>query len=245
LFALVSAGSVVSGQQPERIADFNTHGWFSYDGDHPFAERWGVHFDAQWRRHNLVTAWQQYQLRPGINFSPNDSVMLTLGYAFTKSYPYGDFPAARGFPEHRMYQQVLLRHRAGRLRMNHRYRLEQRWIGEVVPEGEEERVVNWRYQNRFRYRVKASIPLKPGNGGLGLYLPVYDEILVNFGPNFGANIFDQNRAFIGLGYDFGDAGQLEVGFMNQLIAQRNGRVLEYNNTLVVTFSSTLPLRKTR
>ncbi|MGH9628401.1 MAG: DUF2490 domain-containing protein, partial [Bryobacteraceae bacterium] len=103
-------------------------------------------------------------------------------------------------------------------------------------------VARWRYQNRFRYQVKASIPLRGRTIEKSQwYIPVSNEILLNFGPNHGASAFDQNRAFLGAGYHLGEAGRIEAGYMNQLLAQRNGRVLEYNHTVVVSFSSSFPL----
>ncbi|MGH9631372.1 MAG: DUF2490 domain-containing protein, partial [Bryobacteraceae bacterium] len=132
LFLILTATAQLAAQAPERIKDFNTHSWFSYSGDHPVAGRWGVHFDAQWRRSDGITNWQQYQFRPGLNFKWTDSVLLTLGYAFTRSYPYGDFPADSASPDHRIYQQVKVSDRIGRVDLSHRYRLEQRYIAEMT-----------------------------------------------------------------------------------------------------------------
>lgn len=240
--AFFAGPSLLEGQGVPRLTDFNRHGWLFYNGDHPVSERWGIHFDGQWRRSSLGTRWQQYQLRPGVNFYLNPSVMLTLGYVFTDTYPYGDFAFPYRFPEHRIYQQVLVRQPIGRVLLSHRYRLEQRYIGEMNP-AEPSQVENWRYQNRFRYQLRAMIPITRGNGGgPEWYIPVSNEILLHFGPNFGASIFDQARPFIGIGHSFGEKGQLEIGYLNQILAQRNGRVMEYNHTVVISFTSTLPLR---
>jgi hypothetical protein len=238
---LVLAASV--NAQP-RLRDSNVHGWFFYSGDHPVSQRFGIHFDGQWRRHNVISRWQQYQLRPGVNWSVNDSVMLTLGYAYTRTYPYGDNPADRAFPEHRIYQQALLRHTVGRVGMSHRYRLEQRFIGEY-PDAGQNRVGAWRRQQRFRYAIKGAVPLteKRMDGNTTWYVPISNEFLLNFGANYGASAFDQNRTFGGVGYNFGRRGQLEAGYLYQLLAQRNGRILELNHTLVVSFTSTLRIRK--
>jgi hypothetical protein len=169
--------------------------------------------------------------------------MLTLGYVFTDTYPYGDFPSRFRSPEHRTYQQALVRQPIGPIVLSHRYRLEQRFMGEMNS-GDPEQVQNWRYQNRFRYQLRAMIPLTRGNGGgPEWYIPVSNEILLHFGPNLGESIFDQNRPFIGIGHSFGDKGQLEIGYLTQILAQRNGRVMEYNHTVVISFTSTLPLRR--
>lgn len=203
-----------------KIVDFNRHGWYSYSGEHKVKGRWGIHFDAQWRRSNLITEWQQYQLRPGLNYSVNPNLLLTLGYAFTRTYPYGEFPIRAAMPEHRIYQQVLYRRGAFR----HRIRMEQRWID--YPTGNP----GYTYQNRFRYLVRTQKPLSEN-----WYLPVYDEILIGIPPNYGFRPFDQNRIFAGVGRSTKYLN-VEVGYLNQFLGQRNGRIFEFNNTLFVSFT---------
>jgi hypothetical protein len=238
LLALALLGSVLEAQVPStRLIDFNRHAWFSYSGDHPVKGKWGLHFDGQWRRAELGTQWQQYQLRPGVNYEVNRKLLLTAGYAFTRSYPYGEFPVAAAFPEHRVYQQALVRTPIRDLQISHRIRMEQRWI--QYPNTRPA----WTYQNRFRYLLKADFPLTGQNGAMRWYVPVYDEILIGIPPNYGARPWDQNRVFAGIGRVFGDAGRLEVGYLNQVLGQRNGRIFEFNSTLFVTFTSSMPLAK--
>lgn len=236
LIAAISAATLHAQVPSSRTIDSNRHVWMSYSGDHPVKGRWGVHFDAQWRRSDMGTEWQQYQLRPAVNFEASRSVTLTLGYAFTRTYPYGDFPVARAIPEHRIYQQAIVRQRLGAARLSHRIRWEERFIR--YPQNLDR---SFTYQNRFRYSLKADIPLVGENGHLRWYLPVFNEILIGLPPNYGARPWDQNRAFAGIGRAFGGAGRLEAGYLHQLIGQRNGRVFESNHTLLVTFTSTVPL----
>jgi hypothetical protein len=236
--ALLSSFAAAQDSSPgTKLLDFNPHGWFSYSGDHPVSGPWGLHFDAQWRRSDFGTEWQQYQLRPGLNYQWSENLLLTLGYVYTRSYPYGEFPARAAFPEHRMYQQALVRHSAGAVRMQHRIRMEQRWI--EYPNQPSE----WTYQNRFRYLLKADFPLsKREDGSIKWYLPVYDEIVIGIPPNYGARPFDQNRIFAGVGYSTGPVN-FELGYLKQFLGQRNGRVFEFNSTLFFTATSNVPLAK--
>ncbi len=186
----------------------------------------GVHFDGQWRRSKIMTRWQQYQLRPGLNLQASKSILLTLGYAYTRTYPYGEFPVTDAIPEHRIYEQALVRHRRDRVTLLQRIRMEQRFVR--YPSTHDR---SWTYQNRFRYMLKAEFPLRVRRDRtLAWYLPVYDEILLGIPPNFGARSFDQNRLFAGIGYS-GARGNVEVGRLIQFLGQRNGRVFEFNNTL--------------
>jgi hypothetical protein len=226
--------SVALGQTTPKHLDFNQHAWLSYSGDHPVSGRWGVHFDAQWRRSDLGTIWQQYQLRPGLNYEVSDKLLLTLGYAFTRTYPYGDFPATAAFPEHRIYQQALVRQSWKSVRFQHRIRLEQRFVGSATAE-------SWTYRNRFRYLAKVELPISTKDDGyVEWYIPAYDELFIGIPPNNGVRPFDQNRIFIGVGRALGGA-KVEVGYLNQFIGQGNGHVFEFNNTLFVTVSSNFDL----
>jgi hypothetical protein len=239
LLALALLGSVLEAQvQPTRLIDFNRHAWFSYSGDHPVKGRWGVHFDGQWRRAELGTQWQQFQLRPGLNFQASRRVLLTVGYVFTRAYPYGEFPVTAAFPEHRIYQQALVRTPWRGIQFSHRIRMEQRFIR--YPQTADR---SWTYQNRFRYLLKADLPLTGENGSPRWYVPVYNEILIGLPPNYGWRPWDQNRVFAGIGRSFGEAGRLEVGYLNQFLGQRNGRIFEFNSTLFVTFTSSAPLKR--
>jgi hypothetical protein len=231
LFAFLLVPSV-DAQTPARVLDFNQHLWVSYSGDHPVSERWGVHFDAQWRRADLGSDWQQYQLRPGVVYALRPDLHVTAGYAYTRSYPYGDFPVQAAFPEHRIYQQLTKKHPFQSLRIQHRVRLEQRFVGNSNLEPR-----SWTYQNRFRYMLRAEVPLTSEDRW---YLPISDEILIGIPPNLGARAFDQNRLYVGIGRSISGA-KVEVGYMNQFLGQRNGRVFEFNNTLVFSVSSDVSL----
>lgn len=209
-----------------------------YFGDHPVSERWGVHLEGQIRRTGVISGWQQFMVRPAVNYTLNDNFMVSGGYAFIRSHPYGDFPSGAVFPEHRTYQQLLAKHKAGPIPIQHRFRLEQRWIGLVRSPGEE--VFDWQYRNRFRYMLRGDIPLRRDGK---LYIGLYDEIFLNFGANSGPKALDQNRAYGALGYNFGRIGKLEVGYLHQYVPQRNGVIVEHNHTLQVAFYSTFPFRK--
>ncbi|MDX1982611.1 MAG: DUF2490 domain-containing protein [Bryobacteraceae bacterium] len=238
LWCAVLAGPPAAAQP--NATDHNLHGWLVYNGDHGLSNRWGIHLEGQFRRHNLFNSWQQLLLRPGVNFSLSRNVMLTGGYAYIRTHRYGEYPFPARFPEHRVYQQAIIRSKTGRIEWQQRPRLEQRWLG-VVP-GPDLRPISWRYQGRFRYLSRAAIGLGR-NEPTGWYIALQDEIFLNFGENKGARVFDQNRVFAAIGRRFGKAGNLEWGYMNQLVAQRNGRILEHNHTLQAVFISSLRFRK--
>lgn len=230
--------------QQARVHTTNNNAWLMYFGNHKFSERLGLHAEVQWRRHDLFAESQQLLLRTGLDYYLQSGARLTVGYAFIETYPYGDFAVANAFPEHRIWQQLTTTQTLGKVRLAHRYRIEQRMIGNATT-GEFE---NGRFEHRFRYMAKATVNLTGGDHPV--FAAVYDEIFINAGKDVMYNIFDQNRAYAAIGYTFSPVWKLEVGYLYQLVQLRSLDLsagarnrIEDNHTLQVGLYSTLDFRK--
>jgi hypothetical protein len=235
LFALVLL--LIAPALGQNVVDHNLNGWGMYFGDHPIGQsRWGAHLEGQWRRHDAFNRWQQLLLRPGVNYEVSKLLLLTGGYAFINSYRYGDYPTlAKATPEHRIWEQALLRYKTRKVSWTTRLRFENRFIGVRDAAGN---LNNYRYENRFRAWQRATVPLSRK-----YYLTGYDEIWFYVKPYVSASALDQNRAYVALGRRFGPAWEFEAGYMLQSIWQRNGRVVEANHTLMFTVVSRQPFRR--
>jgi Protein of unknown function (DUF2490) len=215
----------------------NVNGWYMYFGDHPVSERFGIHLEGQWRRSDVITAWQQLLLRPAINYKVNDRLSFSAGYAYVRSYPYGGIPggAAR---EHRMHQQASVRHALRFVTLEHRFRLEQRFEAAIgSPNGS-----GWDYSNRARYRLQGRVPLGPNKlENARFYLALYDEVFANWGAHANQTL-DQNRAYGALGINTGGESRLEIGYLHQYLPRSSGAT-RHNHTLQLSLSSDLPFRR--
>ncbi len=241
------ASAVGLPQDSGRLSDVNAHAWYMYFGDHRFTDKspWGLHFDGQVRRQGIGQKWQQLLIRPGINYDLSENLQVSSGYAFIKSHPYGDVPAPLTTPEHRLWQQLIVKHKAGRVGLTHRYRLEQRFVGIKVPnDNGQGRLDRYDYRNRFRYFLKGVVPVaRDTQGRTKYYIGMYNEFMLNFGAGLRNNIFDQNRAYAAFGFRVPKLGNVEVGYLQQTVQQGNGRVIEYNHTFQVGFFSTAPFKR--
>ncbi|MCE3259851.1 MAG: hypothetical protein K0S12_1492 [Bacteroidetes bacterium] len=236
---LLSSFFVSYSQRGYRVAD-HYNGWYMYFGDHKLSEKWGIRLEAQWRRNNVILHPQQLLLRTGINYHFNKNAFATLGYCYVVTHPYGDFPSGAMFPENRIWEQFQLKHQISSLETVHRIRLEQRFVNAPV------RTVKGTvpgpavYSNRLRYLYRVSIPFSGSEiKDNSFYLSVYDEIFLGF-SNTIVHAFDQNRAYISLGYKIPKAGRLEIGYLNQLILKSDGIRVENNHTLQVSLTSSIP-----
>lgn len=229
-----------SFSQNNRISHNNTIGWFNVFGTLKVNEKIGIHTEYQFRRNQIVTEWQQSLLRLGLNYSLNPRVLFRVGYAWIETFPYGEFPInglGRDFTEHRLFEMVQFSHKEGIVDLSHRFMLEQRFVGRyssALAEHEDE----YPLLHRARYMARFQIPLK-GNSITDRtpYAVLYDEIFIGFGNNVNANIFDQNRLGLLLGYRYNKNIRFEGGYLNQILQfgrQINGQnVIQYNHGCIL------------
>jgi hypothetical protein len=84
-----------------------------------------------------------------------------------------------------------------------------------------------------------------------LYFSFYNEIMIGFGKHIGTNFFDQNRAYIALGYAIPSIGKLEIGFLEQTLFKNSelntrGQIeqkIENNHTVQVGLTIALDYTK--
>ena len=219
--------------------------WLMVFGNHRLSERWGVHTEYQWRRNEGVEHWQQSLLRLGVDHYTKAGPVLSAGYGWIRSFPYGEQPAAYPSDEHRIWEQLILTHAAGAFQFHHRYRLEQRFIeqqqlgsdGDYEPDDP-------LFKQRVRYRFLFTLPLSRRElADRTLFLCAYDEVFLQFGANAGVNILDQNRLYAALGWRVDRNRNVQLGYLNQYIVKTDGVHTERNHTLQVALTWNLDFRK--
>jgi hypothetical protein len=197
--------------------------WLLCNTDARLLSKWGVHADAQIRRARSVSTLRQNQVRLGISYYAAPQAIFTVGYSHVDLYSAEEAPTAIRAPENRLYEQLLLKDTDGLVRIDHRYRLEQR---RLVRPGEMEAI----YLSRLRYQLHLSVPLRgtaivPGTP----YVAAADELMLNLGRH-APSLFDQNRASLALGYQFTKALALEGGYLNQLFAGGQRHIAQFSFT---------------
>lgn len=163
------------------------------------------------------------------------------------SFAYGDQPIAHETTEHRIWEQVILKNKVGRVEIQHRYRLEQRFIENWLKNSDNTfQLDGFVFRQRVRYRFLATIPLsRKYLDNNTLFLSVYDEPFLGFGEGIGKNILDQNRLYIALGWRFTKDFNVQLGYLNQYIVKANGVDQERNHTLQIGLTYNLDFRKAK
>jgi hypothetical protein len=241
--------SLLGKAQNNRVSDDNSIGWVATNITWNLNKKFSLHTEYQWRRDNFVTDPQQNLYRMGVNYVVNPNLTVRLGYAYIDTYNYGDIPlqaAGRTFPEHRTYQMATLTSKIGRMDISHRFMLEQRWVGRFT-NAASEKPNETVYGNRLRYMFRMQHPLAKNTSKGFPYAAMYDEILIGFGSNVNANVFDQNRFGAVLGYRFNPSVRIEGGFFSQIVQLgryvNNQPVFQYNTGFIVTSFVNINLQK--
>lgn len=175
--------------------------WMMYFGTHKLSEKFSLHTEFQYRNHKIGPSVEQLLPRVGINYHFQPNAIVTAGYAFIPSYDFESDQKAPETTEQRIFQQLIINNKVGRAKIEHRYRVEQRWVNDD-------------YRNRLRYRLMVAYPLNKSTFTTGtVFLAVYDEIFMNTKNTY----FDRNRLYAAVGYQFSDSGNIQVGIMNQAV----------------------------
>ena len=221
------------------------HAWLMYFGNHRVSERWGLHSEYQWRRADGFEHWQQALLRLGVDYYAKNGVQYTAGYAWIRSYPYGDQPIAHSNNENRIWQQIITKSKVGRVDVQNRYRLEQRFIENWVKDADGVYMQDGFYfRQRVRYRLLLTVPLsRKEMSDNTLFFTAYDEPFLGFGRGIAKNVLDQNRLYAALGWRFNAACNIQLGYLNQYIVKKDGIQAERNHTLQAALTYNIDFRK--
>lgn len=165
-----------------------------------------IWLETQTRSQKLASDFFYHEFKGGLvyNFPKKNSVMLGIGDYKTYSWP-GNFKTPMQSKEFRIWEQLVLNNNIDRVKIEHRYRIEQRWV-------------NGEFRHRFRYRINPVVPLNHATvTARTVYITAFDEVFfTNRSP-----YFERNRLFAGAGYQFSKLLALQVGWIRQYDYRKN------------------------
>jgi hypothetical protein len=195
----------------EKEIEYTQQAWLGYMNQTRLTKRSGIWLDLHLRfNDNFIKEPAISIFRGGYTFYLNDQNRLTAGYAYVTQYaPEGESP---DIPEHRLWQQIQWFEKKSWLTMMQWVRLEERFRRKV-DQGELTSEYNFNY--RVRYAMAFTIPLKcktvtPGTP----FVFVNNEVMISLGSEVVNNYFDQNRFFVGVGYQFTQQLNAQIGYLN-------------------------------
>ncbi|HMC00115.1 MAG TPA: DUF2490 domain-containing protein [Flavobacteriaceae bacterium] len=179
--------------------DSNFGNWLIYLGNKQINTKWNIHNEIQYRNYNIIGDIEQLLLRTGLGYSFNENknnILLGYGYILSENY-ITNSEEKISVNEHRIFQQFMSKQNIGIVKLNHRYRFEQRFV-------------ETDFKLRFRYFIGLNIPFSKKESNK-YYFSAYNEIFLNTK----SAIFDRNRLYAGIGYNLNTNIKIEAGYMNQ------------------------------
>ena len=207
-------------------------GWSMYMHTIKITKNISSHLDIQLRSDDNLNNAETFIFRPGVNFHFRNKTIATLGYGLIEGWRSID--GDRGaVPEHRIWQQYIIPQQINRLTLNHRVRLEERFIPRAANQNGEIVKTETVYNTRLRYFFRSIVPLKNASSfEKGLFFSFQNEVFLNVSHlhNVNKKFFDQNRAFAGTGWRIRKELDVEAAYIYQFVSGLNSA--DVNNHII-------------
>lgn len=177
--------------------------WYVFSLNHRFTEKFSItpyselRFFEPTSNYNLTFV----SLRGNYHLKPNQTIGIAYAYLDIDSY-FGDDKTPNTM-EHRITEQYTFKHKWNALTINHRFRLEQRFLDYSNRNETQHRM---RYRFAFKYDINKT-----------LFLGLSEEGFVNFQDQ----VFHENRFFVGVGFNLANNVQLKLDYLKHHIRKNN------------------------
>jgi len=200
-------------------------GWGALFHTQRFSKNWGASFDVQVRSSDKYNYMRNLLLRPSVNYYFDKNKMAAVGYAYIATNGRNILDEHTFRPESRIWEQMIINQKIGLgATLQHRFRLEQRFLGNTTLRDDHY------FSQRLRYFARAVVPLKRDSTFTkGLFVGLQNEVFVNVQNKGKVNkhFFDQNRAYLAVGYRFSKKIDAEIGYLNQYIKQSESSTINH------------------
>jgi len=145
-------------------------------------------------------------------------------------------------PEWRPHIEIANKQKIKNIIIDQRYRLEARYYHNTNFD-RSLLIDGYKFGNfRFRYRAQAIIPISDLVRKSNLKLKIGDEVMLNGGANINLNVFDQNRLYASLVFEFNPDYNLEFGYINWFQELPDGSFY-HRNIAQISFNHKLKLKR--
>ena len=194
--------------------------WVSINSTARLTNKWGFSVDLHERRNHFFKDPSFHFIRFGINYWLKENIILTTGYGHMWVAP-----TTAGWKtfsnENRIYEQVQITSKIGKVSMFQRLRNEQRWQQKIV---EDKTTGQNKFTDRIRYLLSFNVPVLKNPKYPSLVLA--DELCIQFGKEVVYNTFEQNRVFLGIKQKLTKDLSFDLGYM--LVKQQKSSGYQYD-----------------
>lgn len=218
VFALLISASALA-QTPAKDIHSRQQAWIAYFNQTRLTKKFGLWMDIHWRQtDHFFERPATLIIRPALTWYINDNVRFNAGYAYVNFFPAKGLHTSR--PEHRPWQQVAWTTKYTGLNMIQWLRLEERFLHNIANDALQD---GYSLNYRVRYNLGFTVPLR-GKEIVAKtpFAVVMNEVFISFGRKVVYNTFDQNRFFVGGGYQFTPQLSAHLGYMNVFQQESSG-----------------------
>jgi hypothetical protein len=223
--------SLICNAQTEKNVDHQSLLWTRYSNQLTLNSKWLI--QSEFDNRVFIHPFEEnlFLIRVQGRYKISKDVDLGAGLAYF-SVATQDPENTNDFrtPEYRGEQNITWKQEFGKITMNQRFQVEERFFHNANKDGLQPGTnFNW----RFRYRLQGEYWCWKKESQY-LKVILYDEIFINTGENIVNNTFDQNRIYGSLQYGFTKNIAFELGYLNSFQKRPSG--FDYYNRDIIRFT---------
>ncbi|CAN5428273.1 hypothetical protein BH23BAC1_BH23BAC1_18030 [soil metagenome] len=240
-FSVITRGHGQNLAQQKNLIT-QTHVWYRYQNRIIFNEKWEWqnHIDNRrfldhgHRQHTWVVRIQPF-------YNVSNKLAVSQSYVFFLQSPHDPESDNRLMvPEHRPFQEAIIKNDLGKVIIRHRYRLEERFFRrndgvQLLP--------GYNFNWRLRYQFQAQRILFYYFKENAVHFRIAEELMVNFGKRIIYNTFDQSRFSAAFLFNLNKNMDLETGYSHWFQQRMDGRSFFNRHILRVALLHNIDLRK--
>lgn len=188
---------------PQNPSEDYLGSWFTYGSNHRVSERISITPYAELRFYEPSSNYNLAFISVTGNYHLSSKSALGFGYAYLDIDTVFEFDHIPSVKENRILEQFVFNHKLNKFKIQHRARLEQRFL--LLDDSNE-------LQQRFRYRISFKHDINKT-----FFLEISEEPFVNFQDQ----VFHENRFYTGIGINVLKHSQLQIGYLKQHIRKNN------------------------
>lgn len=226
---------------PSKEVHDREQAWIGFFTQVRWTNKVGLWADVHYRRTDrFLDRSFQFMIRSAFTYYLKDHLRLHAGYLYAHHFPTTYKKTAR--PEHRPWQQIWWNQKYNGYTTIQYLRFEQRFNQKIS--ADDKLLNDYRFNFRLRYNFSLFVPLTrkellPKTP----FLALIDEVFINFGEEIKYNYFDQNRFFVGLGYQYSAHGNVQLGYMNLFQQEASGYEFINNHVIRLFITHNLDFSK--
>jgi hypothetical protein len=230
LFFIVTCNYILFAQV-EKNVDHQSLLWTRYYNVLELNKKWSLHSELDNRIFTNSTVQNVFVTRVQGRYKISNPVEVGSGFAyFSVNTADPNIETAYNKPEYRLQQDLTLKQDFGRINVNHRYQIEERFFQNFDSQGLKGGCT---FAMRFRYKIQAEYTLWKNEKHYFKTI-LADEIMINAGSQVVNNTFDQNRIYAALRYGINESFAAEVGYMNSFQQRASG--IDYYDRNIIRLS---------